>query len=78
MRRPKFALLLGPHSPFSAGLVRSQSGMKLLLLSVQARVVVVLVVVPIGLTARARLTPSLSRYLPTLNLIAVLPVPNTS
>jgi hypothetical protein len=50
----------------------------LLLLSVQARVVVVLVVVPIGLTARAMLTPSLSRYLPTLNLTAVLPVPNTS
>jgi len=36
---PKFWLAQGPHSPFNAGFIRSQSGTKLRLASVQPRVV---------------------------------------
>ena len=38
---PKFAFVLGPHSPFITGFVRSQSGTKLPLASDHDRVVVV-------------------------------------
>src|SRR5262245_52425743 len=79
---PKAGLLLAPHTspPVAArfcafGFFRSQSGMKLLLLSVHARAVVV-AARRIGLSGV--LPVGADTYLPRLTLSAVLPLPNTS
>src|SRR6185436_15208704 len=66
------------HSPFSARLVRSQLGTKSRLASVHTRVVVVCRR-PLGRSAAyARPFCAAWRYLPTLILTDVLPLPNTS
>src|SRR5689334_13307733 len=75
---PKFRLSIAPHSPFGVRLVRTQSGRRLPLVSPHGRVVVVPAVPRNGLTASGNPPATVSRYLFTLALSAVLPVPNTS
>src|SRR3954466_13936869 len=74
---PKLELSNGPHSPLSRPLRRSQSGKKLLFVSVQVRFTV-FTEVTIGLFARAITTPCLPTYRPSDALIAVRPLPNRS
>src|SRR4051812_47826436 len=84
---PNSTLLMPPHSPLAAGLVSTQSGVKLLFASAHVRVTLGLpnaAAAPPGmrsdgLALDARL-PTLApwRYLPALAFSAVLPVPNTS
>src|SRR6476660_3505260 len=66
-----------PHSPFSAGLARLQSGKKLPLVSVQLRVAL-LTDVFTRLFRVAMFVDSLARYLPQLPRTTVLPLPNRS
>src|SRR5687768_15726327 len=75
---PKFRLSFGPHSPFAAGLLRSQSGRKLLFTSFHDLVADVAAAACAGLPDLASPVATPSRYLPRLNLTAVCAVPNTS
>ena len=66
-----------PHSLFKFTFVRSQSGMKLLLLSVHGRVTLLTVVLA-GLKASAYVVVSDATYRPRLAFTAAFPVPKTS
>ena len=75
LRPPKVVSEIAPHSPLATGFVRSQSGMKLRLASVQVRVTLV------GEVQHRvdRSSDCLARTKrPRLTLIAVLPLPNRS
>src|SRR5688572_10056596 len=72
---PKFAVAQGPHSPFWAELNKSQSGLKLPLMSFQARLVCV-AAAPTG--AGLPVVAITTTYLPMLAFSAVLPLPNRS
>ena len=75
---PRFWLSILAHSPFAAGLLRSQSGTK----SLSRRSTRVSSSWPcgsIGFMSRSLLLAVMaSRYLPMLNLTAVFPFPNRS
>src|SRR5687768_12597340 len=75
---PKLALEYAPHSPFATGLSWSQSGTKLRLASFQDRLVDD--AMRLALFSPSPYTPVswASRYLPAVNLTAVLPSPKRS
>src|SRR5262245_9598187 len=74
---PKLPFIYGPHSPFSAGFRRSQSGMKFRFVSAHDRLVL-LFESSSGLLLCAVLSISSVVYRPRLNFTAVLPVPKMS
>ena len=75
----KFWLASAPHSPFAALFRISQSGTKFRFASFQDRVVVpIYVLMGFGAVTMSRPDDMPSRYLLTLTLSAVLPVPNKS
>src|SRR5918995_601658 len=76
-RPPKFWLAIAPHSPFAPRLARSQSGMRLLLVSAHVRLTL-LIDVTIGLMDCVMVTDVLATNRPIENLSAVLPSPNRS
>ena len=74
---PKFRLSKGPHSPFAAGLRRSQSGMKFWFVSFHVRLTLFTDVL-IGLFALGIVVAVISTYRPTDTFRAVCPLPNRS
>src|SRR6187402_3673708 len=73
-----FLLSMAPHSPLISLLARLQLTTKSLLLSVQVRVVLMVLRIS-GFRSRSVLVAEkASMYFPRLNLTAVLPFPNRS
>ncbi len=76
---PKLGSLSGPHSPFGCTLVRMQSGTKFLFVSVQVRVALpnapTVADTGLGSGTMASVVPNPSRYLLSVTLMAVLPLP---